>query len=43
MTSKEDYEKMKEEMIYYKRKSEEYLAEIIKLNQNVKDSKKESK
>lgn len=32
MTLKSDYEKMKEEMIYYKRKSEDFLLEIIRLN-----------
>jgi len=32
MTTKKDYEKMKEEMLYYQRKSEEYLKEIIRLN-----------
>lgn len=32
MVTNKDYEKMKDELSYYKRKCEEYLTEIIRLN-----------
>ena len=33
---------MKEEMIYYKRRSQEFLTEIIRLNKKIKQEQKRS-